>query len=88
MIIETKSFRVYCDDCGVSIINNAEDDDKIYSTEQDAEADVVVRGWTKIQISDISSLRVVHLCSACGLDTLKALNRALAGKRRLTKCKK
>ena len=88
MIIETKSFRVYCDDCGVSIINNAEDDDKIYSTEQDAEADIDSQGWTKIQISDASPLRVIHLCPACAVDIIKALDKALTRKRRLTKCKK
>ena len=82
MIIETKSFRVYCDCCGVPIINSAADDDKIYSTEQDAEVDVDFQGWTKIQISSANLPRVIHLCPTCGSDTLKALDKFLTRKRR------
>lgn len=82
MIKEARSFKVYCDRCGASIIDSDTDDEKTYSTEQDAEAGAEVCRWTKIQISNVSSLRVIHLCPSCDLDTLKALDKFLTGKRR------
>lgn len=82
MIKEVKSFKVYCDRCGAPMIDGDTDDEKTYSTEQETEDGVEICGWTKIQISDDSPLRVVHLCPACGPDILKALDKALTGKRR------
>lgn len=84
MITETKSFSVYCDRCGEPI-TNSDADAKIYSTEQDAEVDVDFQGWTRIQISGVNLPKVIHLCPACAVDTLKALDKALTRKRRLTK---
>lgn len=84
MIKEVKSFKVYCDRCGECMCEGITDDG-IYDTEQDAENDVEVCGWTKIQISP---LRVIHLCSVCAPDTIKALDKVLTGGRKLTKCKK
>lgn len=80
MIKEARSFKVYCDRCG-AFMDDSYTDDGTYSTEQDAEDGVEVCGWTKIQINNVSSLRVIHLCPACNLDTLKALDKFLTGKR-------
>ena len=79
MITETKTFKVYCDRCDAAITNSAAND-KIYHTEQDAEVDVDFQGWTKIQISGANPLRVIHLCPACAVDIIKALDEALTGK--------
>lgn len=82
MIKETKTFKVYCDRCGVSI-TNSDADDKTYSTEQDAEDDVEFCGWTKIQISDNKlPSAIIHLCPTCGPDILNALDKVLTKKRR------
>jgi len=81
MIKEVKSFKVYCDRCDECMCDGVTDDGN-YSTEQNAENDVEVCGWTKIQIGGAHPLRVIHLCPACATDTLKVLAKALTGKRR------
>ena len=81
MIKETRSFSVYCDRCGETIAD-CDTNGETHSTAQDAEAEAEGCGWTKIQISNTDSLRVIHLCPDCDLDTLKALDKFLTGKRR------